>query len=133
MDMTTLGIALKLFDSKIKTVDDSIADINTALEALKLPKKINNISASSDCTYTFASASGNIIVTMGAGTGQMSILNVFAGSSAITIGDISKGANVTYTKSGLDLTIANGVSGNALYVCVINLWGNEPVIKEVNE
>ena len=132
MDITTFSAAYKMVKANCAGLENEITELGNDINNLNLPKLVVTIPKSSSKTLVFTAGSGNLLVVIGAGSNQASLFTANTGSSALTIGDVMKGAGVTYTKDGLELTISNGNASNSLYVGCINIWGNYPTEKVVN-
>lgn len=93
-----------------------------------LPHRVTSVSKSSSITLTFPQDSVNVIWTA-ASTANLAgvyLVNVGAGGTLLSINDIKAAPGVSYTRSGLNMTIANNDTANGMRICCLNFLGGYP-------
>lgn len=137
MDITTLSAAYKMvrancagLENAIDSLENETDNIVNALNSF-LPNRVCTIAKSDSKTIVYPDAGQHLLVVTGGGSNLYGLFIVYCSGSALTIADVSKGSNVTYSKSGTELTISNGNSSNGMFVCDITFYGNPPTEKVV--
>lgn len=102
----------------------------SAVESLResLPHRVTSVSKSSSVTLTFPQDSVNVIWTA-ANTANLAgvyLVNVGANGTLLSINDIKAATSVSYTRNGLNMTIANNDTANGMRICCLNFLGGYP-------